>query len=209
VIAVMGGVFDPVHFGHIKPALELLSRPQISQVRLMPCRVHPDKGEAGAGARHRLQMLELVAGAGLVVDGRELERDGVSYTADTLGQLRDEAGGEQPIAFVAGQDTAAKMHTWKCAARLPALAHLIVLARPDCGDCPLPAAWRRAEDLAALAASPAGCAYRASNRPFAASSGAIRAMIGRREQPRYLLPGAVWNYIRRHRLYGWNEPRDA
>lgn len=204
----MGGVFDPVHFGHIKPALELLSRPQISQVRLMPCRVHPDKGEAGAGARHRLRMLELVAGAGLVVDGRELERDGVSYTVDTLGQLRAEAGDEQPLAFVVGQDTAANMPGWRCAARLPSLAHLIVLARPDCGACLLPPPWRRAEDLTALAASPAGCAYLVRNRPVAASSGAIRAMIRRREQPRYLLPGAVWNYIRRHRLYGWNEHRD-
>ncbi len=205
----MGGVFDPVHFGHIQPALELLSRPEISQVRLMPCRVHPDKGEAGADARHRLRMLELIAGADLAVDGRELEREGVSYTVDTLEQLRAEAGAGRSLAFVAGQDAAAKISGWRRSESLPSLAHLIVLARPDCGDYSPPPLWRRAEDLQTLATSPAGCVHLVRNRPVAVSSGAIRGMIRRQEQPRYLLPGSVWNYIRRHRLYGWNEHRDA
>ena len=214
VIAVMGGAFDPVHFGHVKPALELVARPEIAQLRLAPCRVHADKAPAVAAPEHRLRMLELVAGGGLAVDARELTRDGVSYTADTLDHLRAEVGALRPLAFVAGRDVAARIADWERGARLPRLSHLIVLARPGPGLGPgaapeapsLP--WRRARDLRALAARPAGLVYFMHNRALDISSTTIRAMIGRRREPRYLLPGAVWNYIRRHRLYGWDDAGD-
>ncbi len=209
MIAVMGGVFDPVHFGHLRPALELLACPEVAQLRLVPCRVHADKAPAAAAPGHRLRMLELVAGGGLAVDARELARDGTSYTADTLDHLRAEVGDGQSLAFVAGRDVAAQIADWERAARLPRLSHLIVLARPRCGRAAATRApslpWRNARDLRALAARPAGLVYFMPNRSLDISSTTIRAMIGRRREPRYLLPGAVWNYIRRHRLYGWND----
>ena len=212
MIAVMGGAFDPVHFGHVKPALELLACPEIAQLRLAPCRVHADKAPTVAAAGHRLRMLGLVAGGGLAVDARELERDGVSYTADTLEHLRAEVGDGQSLAFVVGRDVAARIADWERAARLPRLSHLIVLARPPhpaLGRAAAPRApslpWRAAADLRALAARPAGLVYFMPNRPLDISSTMIRAMIRRRREPRYLLPGAVWNYIRRHHLYGWND----
>ena len=209
MIAVMGGAFDPVHLGHVKPALELLAHPEITQLRLAPCRVHADKAPAAAAPGHRLRMLGLVAGGGLTVDARELGRDGVSYTADTLEHLRAEVGAARPLAFVVGRDVAAQIADWERAARLPRLSHLIVLARAPCargaGARAPSLPWRAAGDLRELAARPAGLAYFLQNRALDISSTAIRAMIRRRCEPRYLLPGAVWNYIRRHRLYGWND----
>ena len=207
----MGGAFDPVHFGHVKPALELVARPEIAQLRLVPCRVHADKTPAAAAAAHRLRMLELVAGGDLAVDGRELERAGVSYTADTLDHLRAEVGDRRPLAFVAGCDVAARIADWERGARLPRLSHLIVLTRPPLAGAgastrlPASSAWREARDLGALATRPAGLVYFMQNRPLDISSTTVRAMIRRRREPRYLLPGAVWNYIRRHRLYGWDD----
>lgn len=213
MIAVMGGAFDPVHFGHVKPALELLAHPEITRLRLAPCRVHADKAPAVAAPEHRLRMLELVAGGGLTVDARELARPGVSYTADTLDHLRAEVGDRRPLAFVAGRDVAAHIGDWERGAHLPLLSHLIVLARPASegggADATPALAWRRAGDLRELTTRPAGLVYYLHNRTLDISSTTIRALIARRRAPRYLLPGAVWNYIRRHRLYGWDDAGDG
>ncbi len=210
VIAVFGGAFDPVHLGHIKPALQLLQREEIARVIFVPCRLHPHKGRIGAGAHgdeHRLAMLRLVARPpGMTVDTREIEAREVTGTVDTLRGFRAEAGEDAPLAFVMGEDAFGGVCGWREYRRLTDLAHLIVTRRPGCTAAdarhPLLAASGGYATLADLAQRPAGGICRFDNDPVAASSTEVRRLLAHGEQPRGLIPGTVWSYIRRHRLYG-------
>ena len=98
VICILGGTFDPVHFGHLRPALDVQQALGIKQVRLLPCRLPPHRAKPGLSASQRLQLLELAIEAedGLAIDSRELQRNGPSYMVDTLESFRAEAG-EEPV----------------------------------------------------------------------------------------------------------------
>ena len=95
-VGIFGGTFDPVHYGHLRSALELVERLELQQLRLMPCAVPPHRDVPTCDATHRAAMVELaVAGEPrLVCDTRELERRGTSYTIDSLVELRRELGEE-------------------------------------------------------------------------------------------------------------------
>lgn len=162
-----GGSFDPVHNGHL--AVACAARDQLgAEVFLLPAGDPPHKTTTHATTAVRAHLLDLaVAGVpGLRVDRRELQRPGPSYTVDTLHQLRSELGSQAPIAWLVGADSLRQLATWHRWHALFALAHLVVVARPD---APLDAAalaevapevqaavaprWR---PPAALAQSPAG-----------------------------------------------------
>ncbi len=209
VIAIFGGAFDPMHFGHIKPALELAQREEIARIIFVPCRLHPHKGSV-PGDEHRLAMLKLIARPpAMTVDTRELEAHDVCYTVDTLRGFRAELGADTPLAFVLGEDAFAGVCGWRDYQRLPELAHLIVTRRPDCADAdarhPLLEASGGYATLGELARCPAGRVCRFDNTPVAASSTEVRRLLERGEQPRGLIPGTIWNYIRRNRLYGYDD----
>ena len=211
IIAIFGGAFDPVHLGHVKPALQLLQREEIAQVVFVPSRLHPHKGRIGdlASDEHRLAMLNLVLRPpGMVVDVREMQAEAPGYTVDTLRGFRAELGADAPLAFMMGEDAFGGVCHWRDYRQLLELAHVIVTRRPDCAevgaDHPLLEASGGPAELAELARWPAGRVCRFDNDVVAASSTAVRAMLERGEQPRYLMPGTVWNYIRRHRLYGYD-----
>ncbi|MBN8715611.1 MAG: nicotinate-nucleotide adenylyltransferase [Pseudomonadota bacterium] len=127
-----GGSFDPVHNGHL--AIACAARDQLgAEVFLLPAGDPPHKTTTHAAAEVRAHLLELaVAGVpGLRVDRRELQRAGPSYTVDTLHQLRAELGPQAPIAWLVGADSLRQLHTWHRWRALLALAHLVVVARPD------------------------------------------------------------------------------
>ena len=174
-------------------------------VRFIPCAVHPDKGAPAAAAKARIEMLRLINCDGLHVDTRETDRGGVSYTIDTLSQIRGEIGRNTPLAFVAGEDVLSTIEDWEHAEEIAALVHLIVLRRPGCA-CPKPSLWSQVADMKELSRHPGGRLLRFANQLTDVSSTAIRRMLARGEQPHYMIPGVVWNYIRRHRLYGWKAP---
>ena len=206
-VAMLGGTFDPVHIGHLRSAVELREILGFDQIRLVPCHRPPHRGEPGADSAQRLRMVELaVAGEpGLVADARELRRPGPSYTVDTLGELRAELGADCALSLVLGADAFAELHTWHRWRELPALAHLVVMARPDCA---LPAQGPVAELLCAhrgepgdLVRRPAGSVVPMALTPLPVSATHLRAIIGAGRSPRYLLPDAVWNYIREQNLY--------
>lgn len=162
-----GGSFDPVHNGHLAAACA--ARDQLdAEVFLLPAGDPPHKAGTHAGADVRAHLLELaVAGMpGLRVDRRELQRPGPSYTVETLQQLRTEQGPQAPLAWLVGADSLRQLASWHRWRDLFALAHLVVVARPDAplDDAALAAAapdvhaavaprWRPS---AALAGSPAG-----------------------------------------------------
>ena len=206
ITAIYGGAFDPVHLGHIKIALHILAQPEISELRLLPCYLHPDKNKSHATSAHRRNMLKLIAKESLIVDHCELNRKGVSYTVDTAKQLRQKLGAEMPLALVLGLDTYATINSWQNAEQLPSLLHLIVVARPkikfeNCNN-----GWQSVDTLRAMAYRPAGMVYLMPEPLIDISSSQIRTMIAQGIQPRYQLPGVVWSYIKRNRLYDYKEP---
>ena len=104
-MGVFGGTFDPIHYGHLRTAFELLQELRLSEVRFMPCGTPPHRGTPIADAELRVRMVELATEAqhGFVVDDRELQREGPSYSVDTLAALRAEYP-TRSLCLIVGMD---------------------------------------------------------------------------------------------------------
>ena len=130
-IGIFGGTFDPVHYGHLRSAWELLQDLRLAEVRFVPSATPPHRDRARAAARLRLKMVETaVAGQpGFTVDAREFEREGPSYTVDTLSEIRAEHV-QQSLCLIVGTDAYAGLMTWHRWDEILELAHIIVAHRP-------------------------------------------------------------------------------
>jgi nicotinate-nucleotide adenylyltransferase len=211
-IAVFGGTFNPVHFGHLRSARELLDKLPLAEVRFVPAALPPHREAPAVSARDRAAMVALaIAGeAGLVCDRRELLRDGPSYTYDTLLSLREELGPDRPLALVMGCDAVQGLCDWHRGDELLDLAHIVVLARPG---WTLPAGGAVAELLSArrgdadtLLAQPAGTVLTCQLSPQDISSTAIRALLQSGQSARGLVPDAVLAYLQAQHLYSSEDP---
>ena len=218
-VALLGGTFDPVHYGHLRFADDARRALGLSEVRLVPARDPPHREGPAASAADRLAMLRLGAAEfpGLAIDERELARPGKSYTVLTLEELRGEDPA-RPLLLLVGADAFRGLPTWHRWREIFALAHVVVVARPGvalAADLPEPLAaeWhaRRTGDPAALLSAPAGAIYEARVSPQPISATVIRAQLARGPAGRAavdgLLPRDVLTYIDRHRLY--SPPTDA
>ena len=207
-LAVLGGTFNPVHYGHLRSALELVEHLGLSQLRLMPCAQPPHREAPGVDAEHRANMVELAVAAEprLVCDRRELDRDGPSYTIDSLEALRGEQGSQASISLVMGFDAFLSLDTWRRWQDLLDVAHIVVIARPgwQLPEGGAVADWlsrHRVDTADALGSEPSGCVYIEELRPLAISSTEIRSLLQSGNSVRYLLPDAVIDYIQTHALY--------
>ena len=212
-----GGTFDPVHLGHV--AVACAARDALdATVAFMPAADPPHRAPPGAPATDRAAMLELaVAGEpGLAVDLRELEREGRSWTVDTLHALRAEIGGDAPVALLVGADSFAALPTWKSWRELFDLAHFVVAGRgagtADAGPggaAPAPGlaeavAGRIAGSPDGLRSAPAGRVLHLRQPLFPHSASEVRARIAAGLPWEALVPAPVAAYVRAHRLYGAN-----
>jgi nicotinate-nucleotide adenylyltransferase len=206
-VALLGGTFDPIHIGHLRSALELRERFGFAQIRLIPSHRPPHRDAPGASAAQRLQMLQLaLAGeTQLCADDRELKRAGTSYTFDTLAELRAELGQQCSLSLIMGCDAFAELDSWHRWRELLQLAHIVVIARPH---HELPTRGAVAELLITHRAEPdvlqknsCGSVVVAELTPLPIAATAIRALIAAGRSPRYLLPDAVWSFIREQALY--------
>lgn len=205
-----GGTFDPVHDGHLaiaRAAREALGVP----VHLMPAADPPHRPPPGAGAADRVAMLELALRdqPGLQLDLRELQREGRSWSVDTLRALRAEIGDRAPVALLVGADSFAALPTWKSWSELSGLAHFVVASRAGSAlDEGLPdalSAWLRgrlADDPRELREAPSGRVLRLRQPLVPHSATAIRSRIAAGQPWRHLVPAAVAGYIQAHGLYG-------
>lgn len=206
-LAIFGGTFDPIHFGHLRTAWEA-GEALDADVRLVPSRVPPHRPQPVASAAQRRKMVELaLARQGrLTLDARELERDGHSYTIDTLIELRKEIGAERSLVLLVGADAFAGFPSWKRWVELFDHAHVGVLTRPGHEDA-LPdvlaatVATREVRGPSALRDAPSGLVVRLPVTPLEISASAIRALLAAGHEPRYLVPDAVIEYVRREGLY--------
>lgn len=196
LLAILGGTFDPVHLGHLRAAWEA-SEALDAEVWLMPAHVPPHRPAPVASARQRVAMLHAaLAGQDRVtLDTRELDRDGPSYTFDTLTALREEVG-ERSLLLLIGSDAFAALPTWHRWRELFGLAHFGVLTRP--GHVPaLPTelaaevAKREVSDADALRSSAHGHVLRIAITQLEISATRIRALLREGREPRWLLPEAL------------------
>jgi nicotinate-nucleotide adenylyltransferase len=216
-IGLFGGTFDPIHFGHLRLAEEIAETFALQQVRLIPAAVPPHRAQPQASPRHRLEMTRLAAAGNprFVVDARELDRPGTSYTVDTLAEFRAESG-DRPLCLLMGADAFVALTTWHRWQDLFGLAHVIIARRPgypvDQLAASLPEALReqylqRLEtDPATLEARPAGGVFTHELTALDVSATALRKLVHRHASLRYLLPEAVIAYIEAQQLY---RERDA
>ena len=205
---MLGGTFDPVHNGHLRMAVELHERLEGARIRLMPCHRPPHRDQPGAGSDLRLAMLHDAVSEepGLVVDSRELEQDRVSYTAETLQQLRAELGAGTPLAMVVGTDAFNAFDQWRDWMQLPDLAHIIVVNRPGFPLAPSgPVAAmldeRRVHEPSELQASASGRVLCMELPLLEVAATEVRHRVAQGRSIRYLVPDPVWRTIRERALY--------
>ena len=212
-VGLLGGTFDPIHFGHLRLAEEMADALGLAQVRFLPAGTPPHRNAPRMPAAHRVEMTRraIAGNPRFVLDTRDAERDGPCYTVDTLTSLRRELGDPCPLVLLLGTDAFLGLTTWHRWKELFDLAHLAVAHRPgfpaesweDALAGPLLREFqaRRTDDNAVLAGSPAG---RVLVRPMTAldiAATTIRRHIAGGDSVRYLTPDAVIDYIRFHGLY--------
>ncbi len=202
-IGIYGGTFDPPHWGHITAAKAAMEQLGLDRLVLIPDRVPPHKTlpEGGASPEQRLEMAALATaelGKRAEVSDRELHRCGVSYTADTLAELREEYP-EDTLWLLMGSDMFLSLHTWHTPERIMELAHIAPFSR------------EAADESAAFDGQKArlereyGAQIRIVQNPEVRelSSTEVRAALAA-GQGSELLPPAVYGYVLRERLYGTN-----
>ena len=211
-IALFGGTFDPVHQGHVQSAIELKQRLSLDELRLVPCHLPPHRATPGCSSQQRLAMVELaIADTGLAVDDRELRRDKLSYSIDTLESLRSELGEQVSLSWVMGTDAFAGFDRWHRWQDFLALAHLVVIKRPEevlpeTGAVTELMMQYQAGSADVLHRQAAGSIVFESLTPYSVSATDIRAILSGQQDSGKLehsMAKAVLDYIQTHQLYGY------
>ncbi|MGZ3182224.1 MAG: nicotinate-nucleotide adenylyltransferase [Telluria sp.] len=208
--ALLGGSFDPVHRGHLALAALFVHLLHPDELRVLPAG-DPWQKATGlkASAADRIAMLELAfadAGLPMTIDRQEIDRQGPTYSIDTLRALRRELGEATSIVFLMGADQLQHLDSWREWRALFGLAHFAVAARPGFALEALPAAVQaevavRLGEVADLRAAPGGRVLLARELDENVSATVVRAELAAGRQPRSLVPCVVLDYIQQHNLY--------
>lgn len=204
----MGGMFDPVHMGHLSAARLAQTALALDVVYLVPCARPNHRELAGVSGADRLAMLELaIAGDGrLKADDRELQRPGVSYMVDTLRSFVDQFP-HSTLVYILGRDSFYTLPAWHQWRQLLDLCHLAVINRPGT-EQNMPAALAQeitprlvTHGSALFTALPSrGRVLMLDDLDIPVSSSAIRQSLACADMPA-AVPPAVQAYIRQHGLY--------
>lgn len=207
MLGIFGGTFDPVHFGHLRPALEVKQALALDELRFIPCNIPPHRGAPVASVSQRLSMLQLALEGvpGCVIDQRELQRTGPSYMVDTLASLRAEQD-SRPICLILGMDAFLGLDRWHQWQRLLALAHIVVATRPgsrlpEHGEVVTLANRCRSQDPQALKKAASGLIYFQDVTQMDISATTIREAVRAKRDVHFLLPETVRLYIEREGIY--------
>ncbi|MEX0643495.1 MAG: nicotinate-nucleotide adenylyltransferase [Pirellulales bacterium] len=205
-LGLLGGTFDPVHYGHLLAAEHCREACGLDRVWFVPTAIAPHKsGVAASPAADRIEMLRLATGGteAFEVSTIEMDRGNVSYTIDTLGAVRA-ARPDAELFLILGGDSLVDFPTWKDPAAICRLATLVVVGRPGAD---LPDAGRLASQLPREAA-PHVRLVTVAMPLVELSSREIRRRVAAGMSIRYQTPRAVEEYIRAHGLYGKAESRE-
>lgn len=196
-IGIMGGTFDPIHLGHLVTAEQARADLHLDEVVFVPAGQPWQKdGTTPAEHRYLMTVLATAANPAFTISRVEIEREGPTYTVDTLRAIRA-ACPDDDLFFITGADAMVNILTWKSADECLELAHFVAATRPG-------------HDVATLKAE--GLAERLTflDVPaLAISSTDVRERFMAGRSVRYLIPREVEEYARKHGLYGTGEPHLA
>ena len=189
-VGIMGGTFDPIHHGHLVAASEVASRFSLDEVVFVPTGQPWQKGDVAvspAEDRYLMTVIATAANPRFHVSRVDIDRDGPTYTIDTLRELREKYGSSTELYFITGADALEKILSWKDVEQIFALAHLVAVTRPGfaLSDDHLPA------DTVSLVQVPA----------MAISSTDCRNRVVAGKPVWYLVPDGVVQYIAKRHLY--------
>jgi nicotinate-nucleotide adenylyltransferase len=210
-IGLFGGTFDPLHYGHLRTAFELWQALKLAEVRFMPTGSPPHREQPLAPAQLRLEMVKAAVAdqPAFVVDDREVRRTGVSYSVDTLTELRAEYP-QRSLCLLLGMDAFLGLPNWHRWRELLDLAHIIVAHRPGwraptMGPLGEVMVDRGTGSVRDLHEQRAGRIYVHAVTQLEISSTELRQLISQGRDPRYIVPEEVRRIIRETRCYAAEE----
>lgn len=213
LIGVFGGTFDPIHYGHLRMAEEIAEMAGLREMRFIPAGIPRLRCGPSASLKHRVEMVNLAIhdNCAFVLDEREVKRGGVSYSIETLRELKQEMGEDVILCFVTGADAFMKLAEWHSWRELFGLCHFVVAARPGHAltTTPSPLAPELEEECAGrwvsnaqgLERAPSGLIFIAQTTLLDISATAIRTRIAAGKSIRYLIPDVTRDYIAANHLY--------
>ena len=194
-LGIIGGTFDPLHWAHLVMAEEARMRFSLDKVLFIPAGQPPHKSDhpvSDAEHRYAMTLLGTASNPAFEVSRIEIEREGPSYSVDTIRRLKEIYGSDTQIFFIIGSDEALNIQSWHEAESLPSMARFIVAPRPGFDVCELklklPERFYAAMDLLPV-------------MPMDISATELRARVSAGKTIKYLVPDEVESYIRKHRLY--------
>lgn len=206
-MALLGGVFDPVHLGHLNIATQLENKFHFDQVRFIPCKQQVLKHDAHVSAQHRLAMLQLALEdfPNFTIDTLELDRDTPSFTYLTLETLREKFP-THSLIWIIGADVLRNFSAWRHWESLLDRAHFLVVNRPGFSfklENVLESfiEERKTSNFDLLKQNTHGYFFFEAMEAFAISSSEIRQAISEKKSIQAWVPRKVASYIHNHHLY--------
>ncbi|MEM7377796.1 MAG: nicotinate-nucleotide adenylyltransferase [Pseudomonadota bacterium] len=197
-IGVLGGTFDPIHVGHLRPSLDVCRALTLDEVRFVPCHLTPHRPQPERPSAVRADMVALAVGEvpEFVLDDRELRRDVPSYTVDTLSAMRAEWP-DAELYFLLGVDSLNGLNRWHRWTELLELAHLALMRRPGHALNAFASGLLAEHGLAASDARgrPAGGIVTVDTTALDVSSTALRTLLAAGHDPKYLVPDGVREFL--------------
>ena len=204
MIGIYGGTFNPIHYGHLRTALEVNELFGLDELRLLPCAQPAHRVEPEVSAELRLQMLKLAIARypQFSCDTRELDRKGPSYMVDTLASIRAEIA-EVPLILFIGTDAFNGLSNWHQWQTIFNYAHIVVMTRPLYELESLSDFYsdKLVENRHSLKSSPSGKIYFQQVTQLDIAATLIREMFAEQKSTSFLLPECVIKYIQAKRLY--------
>jgi len=200
-LGIMGGTFDPVHIGHLVMVDEALSQFGLDHVVFIPSARPPHKTDVESSPpveRLRMVRFAIEGNENLSVSDMEIEREGLSYTVDTLHELHRIHGENTELFFIIGVDALLEILTWKEPAELLAQSKFIAVTRPGYS---LENVYRALPELENRGRPPAESVLDMGIPALDISSTDIRERVAGGRPFRYLVPESVWSYILQKGLY--------
>lgn len=202
VIGLMGGTFDPIHFGHLRSAWEVSQQLRLNEMHFIPSAIPVHRPQPVASAQQRLAMIKAAIAPipGWHVNDCELKREKPSYTVDTLLELRASLGEEHEFWFLMGSDAFAGLSSWHRWQELLSLTNIAIMVRAGYHPC-------YCEDMSALVNRPINEFARVGQvrlvevTALAISATQIRAELALNQLPRFLVSESVLEYIQQYRVY--------